>query len=96
MPAAVTPGRRHHHTDGGAPPPAGPPCGTKKMGNTLVSNKQGFDASRAVVSDSFATPWTVARQLPLSMGFPRQEYWGGVPIPSPGDLPDPGNLSQVF
>ena len=36
-----------------------------------------------------ATPWTVALQAPLSMGFSRQEYWSGVPFPSPGDLPDP-------
>ena len=36
------------------------------------------------------TPWTVAPQSPLSMGFPRQEYWSGLPIPSPGDLPDSG------
>ena len=36
------------------------------------------------------TPWTVARQAPLSMGFPRQEYWSGLPLPSPRDLPDPG------
>ena len=40
------------------------------------------------MSDSFATPWTVALQAPLSMGFPRQEYWNGLPFPSPGDLPD--------
>ena len=38
----------------------------------------------------FVTPWTVAYQLPLSMGFPRQEYWNGLPFPSPGDFPDPG------
>ena len=38
----------------------------------------------------FATPWTVAHQAPLSMGFPRQEYWSGLPCPPPGDLPDPG------
>ena len=38
----------------------------------------------------FVTPWTVARQAPLSMGFSRQEYWSGLPLPSPGDLPDPG------
>ena len=38
----------------------------------------------------FATPWTVAYQAPLSMGFSRQEYWSGLPFPSPGDLPDPG------
>ena len=37
----------------------------------------------------FATPWTVAHQTPLSMGFSRQEYWSGLPFPSPGDLPDP-------
>ena len=34
-------------------------------------------------------PWTVARQAPLSMGFSRQEYWSGLPFPSPGDLSDP-------
>ena len=38
----------------------------------------------------FATPWTVGPQAPLSMGFSRQEYWGGLPCPSPGDLPDSG------
>ena len=37
-----------------------------------------------------ATPWTVACQAPLSMGFSRQEYWSGLPFPSPGDLPDSG------
>ena len=36
------------------------------------------------------TPWTVACQAPLSMGFPRQEYWSRLPFPSPGDLPGPG------
>ena len=38
----------------------------------------------------FATPWAVAHQAPPSMGFSRQEYWSGLPFPSPGDLPDPG------
>ena len=38
----------------------------------------------------FATPCTVAYQAPPSMGFSRQEYWSGLPFPSPGDLPDPG------
>ena len=38
----------------------------------------------------FVTPWTVAHQAPLFMGFSRQEYWNGLPFPSPGDLPDPG------
>ena len=43
----------------------------------------------SVMSDS-AIPWTVLRQAPLSMGFPRQEYWSGLPFPPPEDLPDPG------
>ena len=41
------------------------------------------------MSDSFATPWTVAHQGPLSMGFPRQEYWSGLPFPPPEGLPNP-------
>ena len=43
----------------------------------------------SVVSNSSATPWTIAYQAPLSMGFPRQEYWSGLPFPSPWDIPDP-------
>ena len=42
-----------------------------------------------IMSDS-ATPWTVACQAPLSMGFPRQEYWSELPFPSPGGLLNPG------
>ena len=38
----------------------------------------------------FGTPWSVARQAPLSMGFSRQEYWSGLLFPAPGDLPHPG------
>ena len=38
----------------------------------------------------FATQWTVAHQAPLSMEFSRQEYWSGLPFPTPGDLPEPG------
>ena len=44
--------------------------------------------SHSVASDS-ATSWTVTSQAPLSMEFPRQEYWSGLPFPTPGDLPDP-------
>ena len=44
----------------------------------------------SVMYDSFATPWTVVHQAPLSMGFSRQEYWSGLPCPPPGDLPNPG------
>ena len=42
----------------------------------------------------FATSWTVAHQSLLSMGFSRQEYWSGLPFPSPGDLPNPGTESD--
>ena len=45
--------------------------------------------SRSVMSNS-VTPWTVAHQALLSMGFPRQEYWSELPFPSPGDLSDLG------
>ena len=45
----------------------------------------------------FVTPWTAARQAPLSMEFSRQEYWSGLPLSSPGDLPEaeiePGSLT---
>ena len=48
----------------------------------------------------FETPWTVAHQAPLSMGFSRQEYWSGLPFSSPGNLPNPGtdprDRTQVF
>ena len=42
----------------------------------------------------FVTPWTVAHQAPLSLGFSRQEYWSGMPFPSPGYLPNPGIESR--
>ena len=43
-----------------------------------------------VMSNSLRPPWTVACQAPLSMGFPRQEYWSGLSFPFSGDVPDPG------
>ena len=46
--------------------------------------------SEVAQSYLFETPWTVAYQDPPSMGFSRQEYWSGLPFPSPGDPPDPG------
>ena len=46
--------------------------------------------SHSVVSNSLQPPWSVARQAPLSMGFSRQEYWGGLQCSPSGDLPDPG------
>ena len=44
--------------------------------------------SCSVVSNFFGTPWTVARQAPMSMGFPRQGYWSGLPFLSPRDFPN--------
>ena len=44
---------------------------------------------------TLATPWTVAYQAPLSKGFTKQEYWSGLPFPSPGDLPDQGREDRV-
>ena len=58
-----------------------------------ASGKCGCVLSRFSHAQSFVTVWTIARQAPLSLGFPRQEYWSGVPFPSPGDLPDPGVVS---
>ena len=49
--------------------------------------------SKSEIAQSCPTlrdPWTIAHQAPPSMGFSRQEYWSGLPFPSPGDLPDPG------
>ena len=59
----------------------------------LLYSKWSFylSFSRWVMSDSFETSWAIACQAPLSMGFPRQEYWNGLLFPSPGDLPDPEN-----
>ena len=53
----------------------------------MKSNSEMKSLSRVRL---FATPWTVAYQAPPSMGFSRQEYWSGLPFPSPEDLPDPG------
>ena len=58
------------------------PLGHSKI---LLNSQVGFSHVQL-----FATPWTVACQAPLSMGFSRQEYWSGLPFPSLGDLPNPG------
>ena len=60
---------------------------------TRVLSGPGTEGSGGLVAKSYptlATPWTTALQAPLSMGFSRQEYWTGLPFPSPGDLPHPG------
>ena len=60
------------------------------LGCRFTSSLLLFLFSCYVVSNYFTTPWTVARQAPLSMEFPRQEYWSGLPFPSLGDLPKSG------
>ena len=63
---------------------------------TLTDIKGETDSNTIIVQSlaqscpTLCNPWTVAHQAPLSMGFSRQEYWSGLPFPSPGDLPDPG------
>ena len=67
----------------------------------LVSIEDWFQEPPCVHTQSlspvkvWATPWTVACQAPLSMGFPKQESWSGLPFPSPGDLPDPGSEPPI-
>ena len=67
------------------------------MGSQRVGHNQSDlackDDGGGVVAKScptLVTPWTVACQASLTMGFSRQEYWSGLPFPSPGDLPNPG------
>ena len=62
------------------------------MGDGLKTINKVTKFTRAQLPNSvwlFATPWTVARQAPLSTGFSRQEYWSRLPFPPPGDLPNP-------
>ena len=54
------------------------------------SNSMFSDRCACMLGRLYATPWTVAWQTSLPMGFSRQEYWTGLPFLSPGDLPDPG------
>ena len=61
----------------------------KEAGKSAKENQEGRHPLVSRVQ-LFATPWTVADQVPLSMGFSRQEYWSGLPFPSPRDLPHPG------
>ena len=62
----------------------------KKLNNNLCSLVVKVKMKVLSLVRVFATPWTIACQAPPSMGFPREEYWNGLPFPSPGDLPDPG------
>ena len=64
---------------------------TGSLASTTISVCHLYGRSEVKsLSPVFATPGTVAYQAPLSIGFSRQEYWSGLPFPSPGDLPDPG------
>ena len=68
-----------------------------KISEAKSSKKLYFTSWGEVKSLSlFATPWTVANQAPPSIEFSRQEYWSGLPCPSPGDLPDPGIEPRVL
>ena len=70
-------------------PGTGEPGGLPSMGSHRVGH-DGSDLAAAAVVRLFATPWTGVCQASLSMEFSRQEYWNGLPCPSPGDLSYPG------
>ena len=61
--------------------------------DNLIFRSSRERESHSFVSDS-AIPWTIAHEAPLSAGLSRQEYWKGLPFPSPGDFPDPGIESR--
>ena len=63
---------------------------TSKTEVTLVHSNIDMKVKSLSRVRLFASPWTVAHQAPLSMGFSRQEYWSGLPFTSPGDLPNTG------
>ena len=77
-----------------------PPCSSTSTANVIVKLWTETPVSLLFIYvcalscfshvQFFVTPWTVARQVPLSMGFSKQKYWSGLPVPSPGDLPDTG------
>ena len=71
------------HLNSQTPPASEAPLST--MISSLVAVVYSLSRVQLLV-----IPWTVARQVPLSMGFPRQDYWGGLPFPLPGDLFNPG------
>ena len=60
------------------------------LGEAVAGVSAVLFSAKSVQLCLFVTPWTVAHQAPLSMGFSRQEYWSGLSCSPPGDLPDPG------
>ena len=79
-------------------PTDGSPLGSSVPGILQARVLEWFAIVTCVLSrvPFLATPWTVAHQAPLSMGFSRQEYWSGLPFPSPGYIPDPGSQSALW
>ena len=81
----------HCHLVGGSqgarPPPS---CATRATCQHQLVGPSSNGVKPPSRVHLFVTPWTVARQAPLSMGFSRRESWSGLPFPPPGDLPDPG------
>ena len=64
---------------------------TPNLSSTLLTHFEVHVRAQSLSHvQHFATPWAVACHAPLFVGFPRQEYWSGLPFPSPGDLPNPG------
>ena len=61
----------------------------QKMLKPIYLSDSGGGGLAAKSYPTLETQWSIARQAPLSMGFPRQEYWSGLPFHSPGSLPDP-------
>ena len=72
------------------------PVWTQTSQHCFDLDSSDFDLVRFSQCMLFATPWTIARQAPLSMGFSRQEYWSGLPCPPPGDLSDPGIVPKCL
>ena len=60
----------------------------------VYSRNGGGDGLVTKLCPTLVTPWSVARQAPVAMGFSRQKYWSGLPFPSPGDLPELGIESR--
>ena len=65
-------------------------CGQKKKKKLVNTDVEHICVCMLSCIQLLVTPWTVAHQTPLSVGFSRQEYWSGLPFPPPGDLPNPG------
>ena len=90
----LSPTRLHSTSDTNCKPKLLPVLWLTSCKSEVLTISPTQDAKVKVKSLSrirlFATPWTVAYQASLSMGFSRQEYWSGLPFPSPGDLPNPG------